>query len=237
MRTVRVARPVAAMILIVLGAGCGSIQLANTRESPAPPLDPVFRTVRIETTGCGLAPNRTGSGVAIGDGLVVTVAHLVARADNLVALVGSSERVDAVITAVDLNLDLALLRIPPNEIPNIQMSSANVGTGGLIVGGAASGNVPFVVKEVVRLSIEEILGTERHSRLGYELEAATTTGDSGAGAYDGNNRLIGIVFATGQEGGSTWITASTEIEDFLAAHDSEDTLVECDPETSRIVVP
>ena len=225
------------MILIVLGTGCGSIQLANTRESLPPPLDPVHRTVRIETTGCGLAPDRTGSGVAIGDGLVLTVAHLVARADNLAALVGNGESVGAVVTAVDLSLDLALLRIPPDEIPSIQMSSANEGTGGLIVGGATSGTVPFVVKEVVRLSIEEILGAERHSRLGYELEAATTAGDSGAGAYDGNNRLIGIVFATGQEGGSTWITASAEIEDFLAAHESDDPLVECDPETSRIVVP
>jgi S1-C subfamily serine protease len=225
------------MILIVLGAGCGSIQLASTRASLAPPLDPVHRTVRIETAGCGLAPDRVGSGVAIGDGLVLTVAHLVARADNLTASVGSSDSVNAVVTAVDLNLDLALLRIPPDEMPAIQMASASEGTGGRIVGGAASGTVPFVVKEVVRLSIEEILGTERHSRLGYELEAATTTGDSGAGAYDGEDRLIGIVFATGQEGGSSWITASAEIEDFLAAHDSDDTSVVCDPEISRIVVP
>ncbi len=237
MRTVSPSRPVATMILIILGAGCGPIQLASTSDSLAAPLDPVIRTARIETTGCGLAPDRTGSGVAIGDGLVLTVAHLVARADNLAAAVGKRESADAVVIAVDLNLDLALLRIPLNEIPDVQMSPAKEGTRGLIVGGAASGTVPFVVEDVVSLSIEEILGTERHSRLGYELEAATATGDSGAGAYDGENRLIGIVFATDREGGSTWITASAEIERFLAAHESDDSLLVCDPETSRIVAP
>jgi hypothetical protein len=148
--------------------------------------------------------------------------------------VGGASPVDAVVTAIDMDRDLAVLRLPPNDMPVIETSSAEVGAAGLIVGGATSGTVRFEVMDVVMLSIEEILGTDRHSRLGYELEAATTTGDSGAGAYDANDHLIGIVFATGQDGASTWITSSAEIEDFLAAHDSDVTPIMCDAAASQL---
>jgi S1-C subfamily serine protease len=233
----RIASQVAAMIMVTVGTGCGSNELASNYEFLAPPPDPAHRAVHIETAGCGFAPDRTGSGVAVGDGLVLTVAHLVARADGISATVGDGVGVDAVVTAVDLNLDLALLQLPPNEVPFIEMSSAGTGAEGFIVGAAASGTVPFEIKEVVSLSIEEILGTDRHSRLGYELEASTRVGDSGAGAYDGENRLIGIVFATGEEGESSWITSSAEIEGFLAAHGSDKAAIVCDPGDSRLDLP
>ncbi len=207
---------IAAMLLMV-AAGCGSG--AHSGETIAPGFDPAKRAVRLETEGCGFASGRTGSGVAVGDGVVVTVAHLVARADGIVASVGDAGSENAVVTAVDLERDLATLRLPPNGIPDVEMASVGVGAEGLIVGGAASGTVPFEVKQVVSLTIEEVLGTDRHSRLGYELAAETVDGDSGAGAYDDENRLIGIVFATGQEGESSWITSSAEIQDFIDSDD------------------
>ncbi len=237
MRAVRIASQVALVFLVTVANGCSSNESAGTDLSGPPTFSPAQRVARIATTGCGFAPDRTGSGVAIGDGLVLTVAHLVARADKVVASVGRGEDVSAAITAVDLNLDLAVLRVPPDAVPAVEMSPAGTGDQGLIVGGAASGTVPFVVKDVVSLSIEEILGTDRHSRLGYELEAATTTGDSGAGAYDDADRLIGIVFATGEDGESSWITASSEIERFLAAHEAAITPIVCDQEASRLELP
>jgi S1-C subfamily serine protease len=200
-------------------AGCGPIESVHTVESTAPALDPAQRAVRIETTGCGYASERTGSGVAIGDGLVLTVAHLIARADTVAASVGDGDALDALVTAVDLNRDLALLQLPLNGVHDIEMASAGQGARGLIVGGAASGTIPFEVKTVVSLSIEEVLGNDLHSRLGYELKAETAPGDSGAGAYDDKDRLIGIVFATGKDGESSWVTASVEIENFLAGGD------------------
>jgi serine protease DegS len=212
----RTASVVVATTLIIVSAGCGSNDL--TRPAPtAPRQNPEQRAVRIETTGCGFASDQTGSGVAVGDGLVLTVAHLIARADTITASVGNGRVVSAVVTAVDLNLDLAVLRLPPNGVPDIEMSSVGAGAEGLIVGGATSGTVSFEVKTVVRLTIEEVLGTDLHSRRGYELDAETAPGDSGAGAYDNDDQLIGIVFATGRDGESSWITSSVEIEDFLAA--------------------
>jgi S1-C subfamily serine protease len=206
-------------MLVMVVAGCGPIESVQSVESTAPAVDPAQRAVRIETTGCGYASDRTGSGVAIGDGLVLTVAHLVARADTVAASVGDGGPVDALVTAVDLDLDLALLQLPLNGVHDIEMASVGAGAEGLVVGGAASGTVPFAVKKVVSLSIEEILGTDLHSRLGYELEATTAPGDSGAGAYDNEDGLIGILFATGKDGESSWVTSSVEIENFLASGD------------------
>lgn len=219
--------------MVVLAAtGCGPDR--PTRPTSAAPFDPAARAVRVETTGCGFAPDRTGSGIAVGDGLVLTVAHLVARADEITVTVGDAGAVDAVVAAADLKLDLAVLRVPKNGVPMVATSSTGRETSGLIVGGATSGTVPFEVTDVVRISIEEVLGSERHKRLGYELAAATTTGDSGAGAYDDENRLIGIVFATSDGGATTWITSSGEIESFLEAHDPDGPALLCDEDTSRL---
>ena len=233
----RTAVGVAALSAILVG--CGAHEPRPGNETTTPPHDPAERAVRIETSGCGFAPDRTGSGVAIGDGLVVTVAHLVARADKIEAVVGNRAAVEATVAAVDLDRDLAVLRFTPDGIPVLEMSSdlAAIGTGGRIVGAASSGTVPFEVEEVVNVSIEEILGTDRHSRLGYKLSAATTTGDSGAGAYDSDNKLIGIVFAIDEAGESTWITSSAEIDKFIAAHRSDASPIVCDTASSQLDLP
>lgn len=160
---------------------------------------------------------------------MLTVAHLVARSADIRVTVGGGD-VSAVVAAIDLKRDLALLQVAPNGVPAIEMTTVGTGAKGFIVGGAASGTVAFEVRDVVSLSIEEILGTDRHSRLGYELEAVTATGDSGAGAYDDQQRLIGIVFATGPRG-TAWATSTAEIEPFLA---KPTRVLKCDPDNSRI---
>jgi hypothetical protein len=87
------------------------------------------------------------------------------------------------------------------------------------------------------VSIEEVLGTERHNRVGYEIDAATASGDSGAGAYDETDRLIGIVFATSADGATTWLSAGVEIQDFLAGVDADAAPIVCDPDISRLRSP
>jgi S1-C subfamily serine protease len=198
-------------------------------------LAPERRAVRLETTGCGFAAGRTGSGVAVGGGRVITVAHLVVQADGIVAAVGGADPVDAAVIAVDLERDLAVLRVPSDDLPTIETAGAGRDASGRIVGAATSGTIPFTVEDVVSLTIEEVLGTERHSRAGYALEAATADGDSGAGAYDDADRLIGIVFATGEDGETSWVTAASEIEDFLGR--SAVTPLACDPAISRLALP
>lgn len=198
-------------------AGCGPSNADLVEQTGfGSTTDPAARVVRLETEGCGYAAGRVGSGVAVGDGLVVTVAHLVVEAETVDAQVNGIEYPNVAVLAADRKTDLAVLRVPYEEMAGVQMSVVEKGARGLVVGGSASGTVPFEVKRVVELTIEEVFGTERHSRRGYEVAAATTDGDSGAGVYDENNNLVGIVFATSQDGATTWVTASSEIEEFLS---------------------
>ncbi len=220
-------------MFFIVGAGCG-VTAPQPADQATASYDPSQRAVRIETTGCGYASERTGSGVAVGDGLVLTVAHVVVQADEIFASVGDSAPVTAVVTAVDLSRDLALLRLPPNGVPAVESATVGKGAEGLIVGGAASGTVPFEVKKVVTLTIEEVLGTDRFSRKGYAIAAVTASGDSGAGAYDDENRLIGIVFATGQDNATSWVTSSAETSDFLSDYATDVTPILCDSEKSRL---
>lgn len=224
------------LLLSIAVTGCGMAELVSTRQGRPPALDPAQRAVRLVTEGCGHAAGRSGSGIAIGDGLVLTVAHLVARADAIDVSLAGGDDLPAQVVEVDLRRDLALLRVPWPDVPPVALANAEMGAEGLIVGGVASGTVHYRVETVVYLSIEEVLGTARHQRLGYELEASTATGDSGAGVYTEEDQLIGIVFATGEDGQSTWATSSVEIQDFLSLHADGSGAISCDPETSMLAI-
>ena len=189
--------------------------------------DPATRAVRIDTTGCELSSGHFGSGVAIGGDSVVTVAHLIARAETVTVTLSDGAQEEAGVLMVDLQKDLALLQVTGLAVPEVDMVVVDAGTSGHIVGAAASGTVPYEVKRRVNLRIEDVLGTERHSRLGYEVSALTTDGDSGAGAYDDEGGLVGVVFATGRDGATSWLTASDEIEAFRSSLEPGSSYVMC----------
>ena len=216
------------VLVASISAGCLSDGQVTPRTTDVQWYGPEQRAVTLETEGCGFAAGRTGSGVAIGDGLVITVAHLIVEASNVTAEVGDEHHEAVTVAALDRRVDLALLRVPSLAFPAIATSSAAKGARGSIVGGATSGTVSFDVEGVVELTIEEVFGTERHARSGYQLAAETSDGDSGAGAYDEHDRLIGIVFATGQDGKTTWVTATSEIEDFISGVEPSDEYPLCD---------
>jgi len=198
---------------------------------------PEERAVRLATTGCGDAADRVGSGIAVADGVIVTAAHLVARADAIEVEIGGDAAQRASLRYIDTQVDVAVLTTVPNGFPTVRTWVAAAGGTGDIVGGATSGTVPYVIERVVDISIEEVLGTERFNRIGYDLEAPTARGDSGAGVYDDRNRLIGMVFAVSEEDGSTWATATSEIEPVIEAAAQAATTLVCDPETSQVGVP
>ena len=174
------------------------------------------RAAIIKTTGCGFASDSNGSGVAVGGALVLTVAHLVVRAETVTVALGDAGAQPADVLAVDRETDLAVVRLRGLDTEAVEMADVGKEALGWVVGGQASGTVGFEVRRVVDLSIEEVGGTERHRRRGYELAATTRDGDSGSGVYDAVGNLIGLVFASGPEEDTTWVTASSEIESFLA---------------------
>ncbi len=199
-------RALAVALMVALLVGCAP------RANPAD--DPDRRAVHIDTRGCEAGSDTFGSGVVFGE-VIVTVAHLVVEAETLTVSIDRGPELPARVLAADLQQDLAAIHVDGLDETRVETALADQGGTGRIVDAATSGTVAYEVKRRVSLRIEDVGGSDRHSRIGYELEAATADGDSGAGAFDQEGRLIGIVFASGEDGQTTWLTASSEIEDFL----------------------
>jgi len=221
----------------MVGPSCGTTQ-ADPFADNSSQTTATQRAARVVTSGCGWASARTGSGVALEDGIVITVAHMVVRADTVTVSVGEGQAVAADITAIDLERDLAMLRLPPSGITRAEAAPISPGadSGGSVVGGATSGTVAFTGRQAARISIEEVLGTQRHERLGYELDVVTARGDSGAGVYDDRGRLVGIVFATSDNGTTTWATAVSEVLAFVVENQSATLPLACDAAESALSI-
>lgn len=201
------------MVLIVV-AGCVSTPDAST--------------VVVTFSGCGRAFGGSVAGVVVGPHLVTTVAHGVIQGDDL--RVGDSE---AQVVVLDRRSDLALLEVSEG----LDASDARLGTVQpddevRIVGGLVTPDVVGTVAATPTIRISEVLGTVRVSRAGIELRAALDEGDSGAGVFDSDRRLVGIVFAVNDErDGVAWGVAASEVEALLAADRS---VWECISDDSRL---
>jgi len=214
-------------LVVGLAAACsGGTQTALT---------PADRAVHLAVDGCGASSDTSGSGFVFDDGLVLTTAHLVIRSGGVEVTYRDGSRAAAEVFAIDTFRDLAALTVPIIDVDRPLIGRAQVGDSGQVVGGSTSGTVDLVVRQYASLSIEEVLGAERSSRRGYEIEAPTADGDSGAGVYDQEGRLLGMVFAVTAGGGSTWVTAGEEIDQFVAQIDRSRRPYVCDPDTSRVV--
>ncbi|HJM20575.1 MAG TPA: serine protease [Acidimicrobiales bacterium] len=208
---------------VLLGA-CGLVDEAAS---------PNERSVSIQTTGCGHVSKTKGSGVAVGGDIVVTVAHLVIGASTVRVTIRDAGEHPGAIVALDTSTDLALILVPGLDVPPVDMADRWGGGRVLIVGGLRSGMVEAHIRRQVPVVIEEIGGQNRYQRDGYEVDAATGRGDSGAGLYE-DNSLLGVVFATStDEDRTTWVTSSAEITKLLAGGWESEYL--CDKEASRVV--
>ncbi|MDP6481409.1 MAG: trypsin-like peptidase domain-containing protein [Acidimicrobiales bacterium] len=210
--------------MVILGAGGRQDESASPNE----------RSVSIRTTGCGHVSKTRGSGVAVGGDLVVTVAHVVVGASTVHATTPDDVERPGSIVALDARRDLALISVPGLDAPPVVMADDSTAGSGLIVGGARSGTVVADIRRRVPVVIEEIGSADRYQRDGYEVGAVTGRGDSGAGLYNDEGSLLGVVFATASDDDlTTWVTASTEIEEVLTVGRGPD--YRCDEMASRVV--
>ncbi len=207
---VLVGRVLVVILVVVLG-GCRASQgLGPTSSAGAP--DPAARAVVVSTEGCGFASATRGSGVAVGGELVLVSAHVVAGASEV--------RVDGravPVVSLDPDRDLALLRVAGFGMAPVPIADAPPGDTGRIVGAATSGTTGYRVVRVVDIDIDAVRRSGRSIRKGYELEAEIAPGDSGAGMYSGDGRLVGVVFGSDPSNDHrAWATAGTELADFIA---------------------
>lgn len=169
--------------------------------------------VEVTFSGCGDAYAGAVAGVVVGPDLVATVAHGVIQGDEF--RVGDLR---GTVVALDRRTDLALIEVAGLDAVPVRLASAAEGGEVTIEGGLSSDSTVAEVVSTPTIRIEEVLGTRRVERLGVELRAELDEGDSGAGVFDFQRRLVGIVFAVNDErDGVAWAVAAAEVELLLSA--------------------
>jgi S1-C subfamily serine protease len=139
-----------------------------------------------------------GSGVVIGERVLVTNAHVVGRTRNVTAAFGDGSRFEAGVVGVDRLSDLAVLRTADDTPPPVELGdAAALQVGQLVV---AIGN-PLGLAGSVTAGVVSGLGRSMpahsgaHSRMIEDViqtDAALNPGNSGGALVDTSVRLVGV---------------------------------------------
>ena len=200
--------------LATIAVGLCAALLSDT----APPLvDRIDeRAVAIATLPCARDLQATSSGFVVDNELVVTVAHALYESRDFAVRAASGEWHRATIQHLDLERDLALLRVGGLIARPVELAGAGAEDQVRLVEGAASGAIDGVVVRRVNITFNILGSDETASRQGYELELAIDPGDSGAAVVDNQDRLVGIVFARStRQPSRTWTTSVAEVVEIL----------------------
>jgi S1-C subfamily serine protease len=154
-------------------------------------------TVKVEAAACGRLQD--GSGAVIGPDLVVTNAHVVAGAEDVVVeRHPDGTTLTAEVVAFDPERDLALLSVPGIERPALPLGDAEEGSTGAVFGHPGGGDLnprPYLVGREVTATGRDIYDQSRIERQVLFLAAALQPGDSGGALIDAGGAVAGIAFA------------------------------------------
>ena len=181
--------------------------LAPTPEPSAPPealgIEPVVLaravsgTTAVRVIGCGRS--YAGSGFAIDGDHVITNAHVVAGAREVVLHTHDGRRADATVVVFDKDRDLALLHAPGHGLAPLTLRSTDAGMEGAVIGypggQAEPRTAPVRIERQVSGVGRDIYGRDRTERALFFLAAELRSGDSGAAVIDRDGNAVGVVFA------------------------------------------
>lgn len=148
-----------------------------------------------------------GSGVILGDGIILTNHHVIEGADRIQVALADGRTLDAEILGTDPDTDLAVLRVKGKGLPGIGVGdSRSIRVGDVVL---AIGN-PFGIGQTVTQGIISATGRNKLGINTYEnfiqTDAAINPGNSGGALVDAHGRLIGINTAIfSKSGGSQGI--------------------------------
>jgi S1-C subfamily serine protease len=148
-------------------------------------------TVRIRTTGCGELA--TGSGFAVGDGLIVTNRHVVEGAREVSLNTWDGGSFDARVLGADYGDDLALIRVDA-ALPTSAMLAPDdpePDTAVMAVGFPLGGQQTVARGAVVDYARLRRADGPQILRLSAEI----WPGNSGGPLLDDSGRVVGVVFA------------------------------------------
>jgi S1-C subfamily serine protease len=194
---------------IVAGCGGGSGD-APGRAARAPAL------VRV-VAGAGAARD-VATGVVVGDGRVLTVAHALDGARRVrVAVPGTGDR-RARVLARSARLDVALLAVDGVSARRVSTRPGRAGDHAslwVLRDGAATA-LAATVRRPITAHVRAQPGDAPQVRPGLELAAAIEPGDSGAPLVDAEGRMLGLAFAQAGDGSPRAYAVSGEAAVALA---------------------
>lgn len=153
-----------------------------------------------------------GTGFVIGEGVVITNAHVVAGTDDVgVEVVNSRGRIVELpgeVVLYDPAIDVAVLRVPDLEARPLQFrpQPAAVGEDVIILGYPLDG--PFTatagkVRQMITLQGPDIYDDGEVSREVYTVRAVVRSGNSGGPMIDVNGQVVGVVFGAALDDSET----------------------------------
>jgi S1-C subfamily serine protease len=153
-------------------------------------------TVKVHGVACRRI--QEGSGFVVGQGLVVTNAHVVAGETDTVIQRSDGSEVRATVVAFDPFRDLAVLSAPDLDRPALGRADIEEGAVGAVFGhpgGGALRAAPFSVGRTVSATGTDIYDRQRTERQVLILASNLAPGDSGAALIDAAGRVVGVAFA------------------------------------------
>ena len=181
-----------------------ALQVVRTMRSPFFN-DPFFREFFGRDLRMPQEERKTslGSGVIVGgDGLVVTNNHVIQNAREIAVTLSDRRRLRGTLVGTDPVTDIALVRIPGNNLPALKWGdSSRAAVGEYVV---AIGN-PFRLNQTVTMGIISAVGRSNVGIVDYEdfiqTDAAINPGNSGGALVNVRGELIGINTAIYSETG------------------------------------
>jgi S1-C subfamily serine protease len=169
-------------------------------------------TVRVEGVACRTTQN--GSGFAVGPGLFVTNAHVVAGERETTIIDNSGTAHDADVIVFDADRDLALLQSSTHQPPGLPIADASNGDVGAVFGhpGGSPDLVisPASVEDQVIAVGRDLYDEDETRRSVLILSANLRQGDSGGALVNSAGEVVGVAFAIAPDNPDTAYALDTE---------------------------
>jgi S1-C subfamily serine protease len=188
---------VAALVACLVAAGCGAsaspdtIAITSTIADARSVADTgtiIASTMRVRADGCG-PRTELGTATAIGDGVVVTAAHVLAGSDQVALVDAAGQAIPVEVVLFDPDLDVAALRAtadaPAHTLTSapLRVERGAAGETGVLALVASDGTIDVhdvVVMQRVTIRTTDITRERDVERPGLRIDAAIEPGDSGA---------------------------------------------------------
>ena len=153
--------------------------------------------VKVSSLGCGGLV--TGSGFPVGQGYVITNAHVVSGTSAHEIITPNGRELKATVVFFDPERDVAVLYVPGYTAAPLKFAAAGRGTKGAVIGYPGGGNervVPAVVDGAISAEGRDIYNQNLVTRQIFVMQASVHPGNSGGPLVDLDGNVLGLVFAT-----------------------------------------